>query len=184
MAEDYTDAFISLCFIAVALGADVFSVSLGLGMQRLRLKRVALIGVIFGLFHVFMPFLGMVIGQYISSRIGHLATFAGGFLLVGIGAQMIFSAFSHHYERKVEPVGIGLLFLGFSVSIDSFSVGLSLGVTDAKTVFALLLFGMTSMLFTWIGMLLGRQVHSVLGVYSEVLGGSILCGLGLTILFG
>src|SRR5699024_9959855 len=183
MTGDYTGEFISLSFMAVALGADVFSVSLGLGMQRLRLQRIAMIGGAFGLSHVFMPFLGMVIGQYISSHIGHLTTFAGGFLLVGIGAQMIFSAFSHEVKRKFVPAGFGLLFLCVSVSIDSFSVGLSLGISGTKMVFALLLFGMTSMVFTWIGMLFGRKVHSLLGVYSEVLGGSILCGLGLTLLF-
>src|SRR5699024_8745924 len=115
MAEDYTDAFISLCFIAVALGADVFSVSLGLGMQRLRLKRVALIGVIFGLFRVFMPFLGMVIGQHISTRIGHLATFAGACLLLAMQAPISFAALRPHAERKVEPVGVVPLLLGLSV---------------------------------------------------------------------
>ena len=105
-------------------------------------------------------------------------------LMVGIGAQMFFSAFNHEIKKIVQPVGIGLLFLAFTVSIDSFSVGLSLGISGVKTAITLLMFGAVSMILTWCGMLLGRKVRGLVGAYSEFLGGSILCAFGLKILFG
>lgn len=184
MAEHHIGEVVSLIFMATALGMDAFSVSLGIGMQRIRLKRIAEIGLVMGLFHIIMPFIGIMLGQAISVRIGHFATLLGGMLMVGIGAQMFFSAFNHETKKMIQPIGFGLLFLAFSVSIDSFSVGLSLGISGAKTVLTLFIFGVVSMLLTWAGMLLGRKVRGLAGVYSELLGGSILFGFGLNILFG
>jgi len=97
---------------------------------------------------------------------------------------MIFSAFQHERKRIANQSSLHILLLAFSVSIDSFSVGLSLGMSGAKTAFVLLTFGSVSMVLTWIGMLLGRKVRGYLGVYSEILGGSILSGFGLHIIFG
>ncbi len=170
--------------MAVAVGMDAFSVSLGMGMQQIRLKRVALIGMVIGLFHILMPFIGIMLGQAISHQVGNMTLLLGGLLLVGIGAQMIFSAFNHETTTIVQPVGFGLLLFALSVSMDSFSVGLSLGMSGMKTAIVLLFFGVASMVLTWTGMLLGKKVHNLLGVYSEILGGSILCGFGLYIIFG
>ncbi|MFD1036865.1 manganese efflux pump MntP family protein [Virgibacillus byunsanensis] len=184
MSINQLGEFVSLSFMAIALGMDAFSVSLGMGMQRMRLKRIALIGVIIGLFHIIMPFIGMLLGQAISERIGYLTIIFGGSLLIIIGAQMVFSAFNREAIKIVQPIGMGLFFFALSVSFDSFSVGLSLGMSGVKTVIALLLFGSASMVLTWSGLLLGKKVHGLFGVYSEILGGSILFAFGLNVLFG
>ncbi|WP_099159389.1 manganese efflux pump MntP family protein [Virgibacillus ndiopensis] len=184
MSEYQIGEIVSLVFMSIALGMDAFSVSLGMGMQRIRLKRIALIGVIIGLFHMIMPFIGIILGKAISNQIGEITILIGGFLLLVIGAQMLFSAFNHEATKIVQPMGIGLLFFALSVSMDSFSVGLSLGMSGVKTAIALFLFGAASMILTWIGMILGKKVHGLLGVYSEILGGSILCGFGLKLIFG
>ncbi|MFC4024957.1 manganese efflux pump MntP family protein [Oceanobacillus longus] len=180
----FSSEFISLLFLAIALSMDAFSVSLGMGMQRIRLKRIAIIGLVIGIFHIIMPFLGILLGKAISNQIGELTTLAGGVLLFVIGAQMFFSAFNHEVKSRVLPVGAGLILIAFSVSIDSFTVGLGLGISGVKIFLTLFLFGAASCTLTWLGMLLGRKVHGYLGTYSELLGGSILCGFGLYILFG
>ncbi|WP_164217635.1 manganese efflux pump MntP family protein [Virgibacillus sp. YIM 98842] len=179
----YIGEVVSYIFLALALGMDAFSVSLGLGMQRLRLKRVALIGFVIGIFHIIMPFMGIMLGKVISTQINELTVLAGGLLLVGIGAQMLFSAFNHEAKKIIQPIGTGLLLLAFGVSIDSFPVGLSLGLSGVKTVMALLLIGAASMLLSWTGMIAGRKMYGFLGAYSEMLGGSILIGFGLHLIF-
>ncbi|WP_026907727.1 manganese efflux pump MntP family protein [Paucisalibacillus globulus] len=175
--------FISILMMSVAIGMDAFSVSLGLGMRKIRLKRIAFIGIVIGLFHILMPFLGIIVGKLISEQIGDWTTLAGGLLLFGIGAHMLFSAFNHESARVEQTVGLGLIILALSVSIDSFSVGFSLGLSGVKTALTLILFGASSMVLTWAGMILGRKVHGFLGAYSGILGGSILCGFGLYIMF-
>lgn len=180
----YLGEIVALIFMATALGMDAFSISLGIGMQQLRLKKIAFVGIVIGLFHIVMPFIGIVLGKAISGQIGHLTTLAGGLLLVGIGAHILFSAFNHEVKKNIQLEGIGVYILAFTVSIDSFSVGLSLGLSGVKTALALLLFGGASCALAWIGMLIGRKVQGILGAYSEILGGSILCGLGLKLIFG
>lgn len=175
---------ISLIFVAIALGMDAFSVSLGMGMQQLRLKKVMEIGLIFGFFHILFPFVGIIIGKFLSIKIGYIATLISGLILVGIGVQMILTAFNHEHKSNILPLRFGLIFLGLSVSVDSFPVGLSMGMSGVKTVIALFLFGLTSTCMTWTGLLFGRKVRGLLGVYSEMLGGSILCTFGLMIIFG
>jgi len=176
---------VSLFLMAAALGMDAFSVSLGMGMQALRLKRIALIGLVIGLFHIVMPFIGIVLGTYLSARFDDWAELLGGLLLVGIGAQMFFSAFRQDEDRTAfQPVGFGLMLFAFTVSLDSFSVGLSLGMSKAKTLLVIGMFGVTSMLLTWTGLFLGRKVRGFLGAYSEILGGSILSAFGLYFIFG
>ncbi|ASK62074.1 hypothetical protein CFK37_07815 [Virgibacillus phasianinus] len=183
MVEEHLGELVSLIFMAFALGMDAFSVSLGMGMQRIRLKRIAYIGIVIGIFHIIMPFIGIVLGKAISGQIGDVTVFIGSLLLFAIGAQMFFSAFNHEAKKFIQPTGIGLILFAFSVSLDSFSVGLSLGMSGVKTFIALLLFGGASMVLTWIGMIAGKKVHGILGVYSEMLGGSILCAFGLLLLF-
>src|SRR5690625_809163 len=165
---------------------DAFSVSLGLGMQPLRLKRIFIIGFIFGVFHIVFPVLGMFIGYLVSDNIGHYTTFASGVLLICIGSHMFFSAFTEHLpqnKRSFKYTNIGILTLGLSVSIDSLAIGLSLGITGVQTVMAILLFGSFSTFFTWTGLLIGRKVKGFLGSYSELLGGSILVSFGIHMLF-
>ncbi|MDC3411784.1 manganese efflux pump MntP family protein [Aquibacillus sp. 3ASR75-11] len=184
MPDAVLGEFISLSFMAIALGADAFSVGLGIGMQWLRLKRIFVIGLTVGLFHVMMPFLGIVIGHYISSQLEGFAIIAGGALLFGIGMQMLLSSFNREEQKWLHPTGTGLVLFALSVSIDSFSVGLSLGMSGTKVFLALLLFGLAATGLTWLGLLIGRKANGLLGVYSEIFGGSILCAFGLKLIFG
>lgn len=184
MEYNHIGELTSLVFMAFALGMDVFSLSLGMGMQHYRLKRIAIIGIVFGLYHLILPFLGILIGKLISAQLTELASLVGGLLMTGIGIHMILSVFRIEKRTLIQPYGFGLLILGLSVSIDSFSVGLSLGISGVKIVFTIMLFGLVSMVLTWVGMLIGRKVRGFLGSYSEILGGSILCAFGLKIIFG
>lgn len=173
---------ITIVIMALALGMDAFSLGLGMGMLRLRLKQIFFIGITIGIFHVIMPLLGIGIGRYISSHFSGIATYIGGALLLILGLQMVISSFRSGEDHLVTPIGLGLILFSLSVSLDSFSVGLSLGIFGARTLLAVFLFGLFSMLLTWAGLLLGRKVQFWLGSYGEALGGSILFVFGLNLL--
>ncbi|WP_407269291.1 manganese efflux pump MntP family protein [Radiobacillus sp. PE A8.2] len=175
---------LSLTLMSIALGLDAFSVGLAMGMQQLRLKRIFIVGLSVGIFHIAMPFIGIVLGQFISSQLEGFAVLGGGLLLFGLGAHMVFNSFHFSEEPSFSPVGIGLFLFSLSVSLDSFPVGISLGMSGGKTFVALLFFGIASTLLTWTGLLLGKRARGLLGVYSELLGGVILCVFGLRIIFG
>ncbi|WP_374120540.1 manganese efflux pump MntP family protein [Neobacillus sp. PS3-40] len=169
--------------MAFALGMDAFSVGLGMGMYRLRLRQIFKIGITIGIFHVWMPLVGMFAGKFLSERFGTLATYLGGGLLILLGVQMIWSSIKKDQKTIITPVGMGLLVFALSVSLDSLSVGLTLGIYGAKTIMVVLCFGVAATVLTWCGLLIGRKVQGLLGVYSVALGGSILLAFGLKLLF-
>lgn len=173
---------LTLILMAFALGMDAFSVGLGMGMFNLRLRQIFKIGITIGIFHVWMPLLGMIAGKFLSNQFGTIATYIGGGLLLVLGVQMIWSSFKKEDSSVITPVGFGLMVFAFSVSLDSFSVGLTLGIYQAKTVLVLVCFGIAATILTWCGLLVGRKVQNFIGPYSEALGGSILLAFGLKLL--
>ena len=100
-----------------------------------------------------------------------------------LGVQMIWSSLRKESESLITPVGFGLLLFALSVSLDSFSVGLTLGIYGARTLLVLICFGAGAMLLSWLGLIIGRRVQGLLGQYSEVLGGAILLFFRFRLLF-
>ncbi|MDG8483841.1 manganese efflux pump, partial [Streptococcus pneumoniae] len=78
---------LTLSIMAFALGMDAFSVGLGMGMVQLRFRQIIYIGLVIGIFHMFMPLFGMLTGQLLSGWLGLLATYIGGALLLVLGLQ-------------------------------------------------------------------------------------------------
>ncbi|WP_307330669.1 manganese efflux pump MntP [Evansella vedderi] len=171
--------------MAFALSMDAFSLSIGMGLVGLRYKHIAKIGMTVGGFHVLMPLIGILLGRLLSQYIGFLAFILGGVVLIFIGVQMILSTFNYNEERSavLSPTGWGLFLFSLSVSIDSFSAGLSLGMLGAKTWITLVSFGWMSALLTIVGLILGRKMGNWIGGYSEWLGGAILVAFGVKIIF-
>jgi len=174
---------LTLMLMAFALGMDAFSVGLGMGMYQLRLRQIFKIGIMIGIFHIWMPLVGMVAGKFLSETFGTLATYLGGLLLIILGLQMIWSSLKKDEGSVIKPEGFGLLVFALSVSLDSLSVGLSLGIYGARMVMTILCFGIAATVLTWAGLLVGKKVQGWLGAYSEALGGSILLAFGIKLLF-
>ncbi len=181
MAALFNEIF-TLSIMAFAVGMDAFSVGFGMGMINLRLKQVFWIGLTVGVFHIWMPLLGMASGRLLSEKMGMIATYGGGLLLILIGLQMFLASFKEEESHRFYPVGFGLFMFALSVSMDSFSLGLTLGIFGARTLTALLLFGLFSTILTWAGLLSGKRLKGFLGNYSEALGGLILFFFGIKLL--
>lgn len=173
----------TLIFLAFAVGLDAFSVSLVIGLQKIRLKRIAIISGMIGFQHMVLPAIGMILGQFISSQVGAFTTLLSGLLLFFIGAHIFFGAFATEQKHSLHPYGIGLWILGFSVSVDSFPIGLSFGMSNIQSFLVTITFFIVSSSLTLIGLLIGRRIQGMLGTYSEILSGSILCAFGLAVIF-
>ncbi|XJZ27154.1 manganese efflux pump MntP family protein [Bacillota bacterium Lsc_1132] len=173
---------LTLVIMAFALGMDAFSVGLGMGMYQLRLRQIFKIGITIGIFHVWMPLVGMFVGKFLSERFGTFASILGGLLLILLGIQMVWSSLKKNQESVITPVGMGLILFALSVSLDSLSVGLTLGIYGAKTILVIVCFGIAATILTWSGLLIGRKVQGWLGAYSVALGGTVLLAFGLKLL--
>jgi len=168
---------ITLAMMAIALGMDAFSIGLGLGMKRLPFSQIVMMSLLIGFFHVLMPLTGMMIGQYVSMMIQEIAVLLGGGMLCFLGAKMLLQK-SEDPIISVQSV-MQILMISTSVSLDSFSAGLTLGLFAADKWLAISLFGGMGALMAAMGMSMGKVAGSWLGNAGETLGGIILILLGL-----
>ncbi len=175
---------LTIIIMAMALGLDAFSLGLGIGMRGIRLLDILKISMVIGLFHIIMPLFGMFTGQYVSSLLGNVATAVGGTLLILLGAHMVYSSLKGGAVQSFDHRTLwGLFVFAFSVSIDSFSVGVSLGMFATDIVLTVLIFGAFGGLMSVGGLMLGRRVGHWAGEYGEAFGGMILLAFGVKILF-
>ncbi|MBP3964853.1 manganese efflux pump MntP family protein [Paenibacillus lignilyticus] len=175
---------LTLLIIAMALGMDAFSLGVGIGLKGIRLMDIAKLSAIIALFHMVMPLMGIFTGKYVSTLLGGVATTAAGALLLLLGGHMIYSSLRGDAVESIDyRSSWGMLLFALGVSIDSFSVGISLGMFDTDMLLTVLLFGVAGGLMSVFGLLLGRKVGTSLGGYGEACGGVILFTFGLLFLF-
>jgi putative Mn2+ efflux pump MntP len=174
---------IAVLLMAVALGMDAFSLGVGIGLKGVRRRDVLKLSSAIALFHVLMPLAGMVTGHYVSTLLGGVATSAAGALLLLLGSHMVYSSLRGDQTDSIDHrTAWGVLVYSLSVSIDSFSVGVSLGMFSAHVAFTVLMFGFFGGFMSVLGLMLGRKVSRSLGGYGEALGGVILFAFGLLFL--
>ncbi|MUT65101.1 manganese efflux pump MntP family protein [Paenibacillus sp. NEAU-GSW1] len=172
--------FATLLIMAMALGMDAFSLGIGIGLKGIRLRDILRLSGIIALFHIIMPLGGIFAGQFVSDLLGHVATTAAGVLLVLLGGHMIYNSLKGDEVRAFDyRSGWGTIVFALSVSIDSFSVGVTLGMFAADLLLAILLFGFFGGLMSSMGLMLGRKVSRNLGGYGEAFGGAILFVFGV-----
>ncbi|MBW7458312.1 manganese efflux pump MntP family protein [Paenibacillus sepulcri] len=175
---------LTLLLMAIALGMDAFSLGVGIGMKGIRLVDILKLSAVIALFHIIMPLMGMLTGKYVSSLLGDVASSAAGVLLLLLGGHMIYSSLRGESVESLDHSTVwGMLLFALSVSIDSFSVGISLGMFAADVLVTVLLFGFFGGIMSTVGLLIGRRVSSSMGEYGEALGGVILFTFGLLVLF-
>ncbi|SDF88760.1 Putative Mn2+ efflux pump MntP [Fontibacillus panacisegetis] len=186
MAEAYEQLgeLMTILLMAIALGMDAFSLGIGVGMRGVQRRDVIRIGSGVALFHVLMPLLGIFAGQYVGLLLGHLSRYVSGGLLLLLGSHMIISSIK---GSGFQPINhrtyFGVMLFSLSVSIDSFSVGVSLGMFHSNLMLTVLAFGLLGGLMSIIGLALGSGVSRSLGEYGEAAGGAILLAFGLMFIF-
>ncbi|MDD2422201.1 MAG: manganese efflux pump [Heliobacteriaceae bacterium] len=187
----------TLAVLAVGLGADAFSVAVGIGLVGIRRRDAFLLGMVVALFHVFMPWLGLLAGSYLGGLVGQMARIIGTLILFFLGGLMIYHAWRQWPGATPKspvkaagnpdpfvPTFWGLTVLGAGVSMDALTVGFSLGTLGAALVPVILTFGIVAGAMTAAGCLIGRTVGRVVGDQAQLAGGLILIGIGIKLLIG
>lgn len=166
-----------IVIISISLSMDAFSLALAYGTFQLPKRDIWLLSIIVGVYHFFMPLLGLFVGKIVLQFIKNPDIIV--FLVLSvIGVQMIFESFKKedmlHYMRFSE-----LLLFGLAVSIDSFSAGIGLTSISNHYVVCSLFFSLFSFFFTHLGLSLGTRIHHIFGKISTFIGGIVLVLLGI-----
>ena len=186
---------ISLLAISVALSMDAFSVSIckGLATKKFSLKTALLCGLWFGGFQALMP----IIGYYLGAQFEHLIRsfdhwIAFGLLLV-VGVNMIREALSEEEsaddgqqptaECSCSNTGFKtMLMMAIATSIDALAVGVSFAFLSVDLWKSVTVIGITTFLFSFVGVRIGNVFGSRYSKAAEITGGVILILLGCKIL--
>ena len=177
-------SLIELLLVAIGLSMDAFAVSIckGLSVKEVKLKHAAAVGLYFGGFQMLMPVIGYYLGvnfQHLIERFDHWVAFG---LLVLIGISMIREALGKPEELNDDFSFRTMLLLALATSIDALAVGITFAFLDTPIIEAITIIGITTMIISIIGVVVGNFFGSRYKSKAEFIGGLILVLLGLKIL--
>jgi len=168
----------SIILIGIALSMDTFSLSLGVGMFNTTTKKAFRLALIVGIMHFLQPLLGMFLGEQLIKTFELKCDILLGIILVFIAIQMVIDILKHE-EEKFNLSLWGMFLFAFGVSIDSFSVGIGIKAITNNIYLAMSIFSICSFIFTYMGIIVGKQANKILGIYANIIGVAILFILGL-----
>ena len=201
-AKNLKMSFVEILLIGIGLSMDAFSVSVckGLTTKKFSWKMALTCGLWFGFFQALMPLIGYFLGaqfeQFITS-VDHWIAFG---LLFLIGANMIREALSKKETENGKPrteneeqktnsfpfsvfrSQLQMFPLAIATSIDALAVGISFACIQVKIWSSVLIIGVTTFLFSILGVKIGNVFGSRFEKGAEILGGIILILIGLKIL--
>ena len=181
---------IELFLLGVGLSMDAFAVSVckGLGMKKLNKKQALIIGLYFGGFQALMPFVGWLLGSQFQKYITSIDHWIAFILLGFIGGKMMIEAVREWNEEEVVDVmdapidHKNMLVLAVATSIDALTVGITFAFLGTPIVEAITIIGITTMVISIAGVVVGNFFGSRYKSKAEFIGGLILVLLGLKIL--
>lgn len=176
---------IEVLFLAIALSMDAFAVSIGLGSKhKLKPTSLALMaGAYFGVFQGLMPLIGYLGGKGVLGWIEAYAAWVAFLLLCLVGGKMIYESFSEGIEEQISNVTHRvMLVLAIATSIDAMAAGFALTLLDVAPLLACLIIGVTTYVFSVIGVFVGTKSGTWLESKAELFGGIVLILIGLKIL--
>lgn len=178
----------TVILIGVGVSADAFAAALVLGvrMKAVRYRQVLTVAGVFAAFQIAMPLLGWLLASWFATYLAPVDHWIAFALLAVIGINMIREAFvpsteSHGSLRDELAIG-RLLLLGLATSIDALAVGVSLTVMDAPMVEAVVVFGVTTFVFSAVALPLGQRAGLAFRRPAEAIGGLVLLVIGARIL--
>ena len=169
---------------------DAFAVSIatGVSLKNVNSRQLFRLSWHFGLFQALMPIIGWGAGLSIRSYIEHYDHWIAFGLLAFVGGHMIKEAFQDGKSEK--PIkdytkGMTLVMLSVATSIDALAVGFSLSLLKISIWMPALIIGIVAGTFTLVGMRIGERIGAAkrLSFYAETIGGVVLIGIGLNILY-
>lgn len=169
----------TIIVVAISLSLDAFSLALLYGTLNLSKKIIRNTSITVGLFHFFMPLLGYFCGDILSFFLEFNGNLLVGIIFIILSVEMFLSIFKDESVDIFTGVVSYLLF-GFTVSIDSFSVGIGFGSIGTMILLPCIIFSIVSALFTFFGLLFGLKLENKFGKIATFVGSLILFFLGIS----
>lgn len=178
--------FIEILLIGIGLSIDALAVSVGKGLAagKTGFRHMMSVGLWFGGFQALMPVIGYFLGHSFVDLVTEIDHWIAFGLLSLIGANMIRESVKGGDDNIDASFGFKtMLILAIATSIDALACGISFAFTDTDIWSAALIIGVTTFILSATGLktgsFLGARFHKTAGI----VGGLVLIGIGIKILF-
>lgn len=178
---------ITIILTSFALAMDAFAVSVGGGisLKKPTLKDAVIIATFFGIFQFFMPLIGWVASLSFREFIVSFDHWIAFGLLALIGGKMLYESFQDEEEEESTDFRnlYVLLTLAIATSIDALAVGVSFSVINTPIFLSVITIGIITFIISFLGVFIGDKFGHLFEKQAEIIGGLVLIGIGIKILF-
>lgn len=175
---------LELLIIAVGLSMDAFAVAIckGLSLKRMSYRHAVLVGLYFGIFQALMPLTGYLLGTQFKDSIISIDHWIAFVLLSIIGINMIRESREHDADVDDSFNFKNMVVLSIATSIDALAIGVTFAFLQVNIIPAVTLIGITTFLFSFMGVKIGNVFGTKFKSKAEFAGGLILIIMGVKIL--
>lgn len=166
---------LSMILVAISLSMDAFSLALAYGTLGLENKLSFRIAFSVGVFHFFMPLLGMSVKYYLVKYSGMSLHFITSVIYFYLGIMLLLES---KEDRKVSKIGSfkDIILFSIAVSLDSLSVGIA---QQKSTILGPIFYALFSFFFTTLGLKMGKKLNYLFGKTATIIGGIFFLLLAL-----
>ncbi|WP_238085003.1 manganese efflux pump MntP [Pseudescherichia vulneris] len=175
--------------LAFGMSMDAFAASIGKGatLHKPKFSDALRTGLIFGFIETLTPLLGWGLGMLASQFVLEWNHWIAFLLLVFLGGRMVLEGFRCQPDEDPTPLRRHSFWLlvttAIATSLDAMAVGVGLAFLQVNIVTTALVIGCATLIMSTLGMMIGKFIGPLLGKRAEILGGVVLIGIGIQILW-
>lgn len=176
--------------LAFGMSMDAFAASIGKGatLHKPKFSEALRTGLIFGVIETLTPLIGWGMGMLASQFVLEWNHWIAFTLLVFLGGRMVLEGFRGDSDDLTDAPrrhGFWLLVTtAIATSLDAMAVGVGLAFLQVNILTTALAIGCATLIMSTLGIMIGRYIGPLLGKRAEILGGIVLIGIGVQILWG
>lgn len=179
-------ALTELILLALGLSMDASAVSISnsLCIDRIKLKHILKMALIFAVFQGIMPLIGYFAANNFESVISRFDHWIAFILLAIIGGKMLHEAIKAEINQECSlfSLTIKLLFVqAVATSIDALAVGVSLSALNVDIYYSITIISIVTFICCTAAILAAKRFGNLLGKRAGIAGGIILISIGVKI---
>jgi putative Mn2+ efflux pump MntP len=174
--------------LAFGMSMDAFAASMGKGatLHKPKFSEALRTGLIFGAIETLTPLIGWGLGMLASQFVLEWNHWIAFILLTFLGGRMVIEGIRNDVgdDEPVQRHGFWLLVTtAIATSLDAMAVGVGLAFLQVNIIATALAIGCATLIMSTLGMMVGRFIGPLLGKRAEILGGIVLIGIGVQIMW-
>ncbi len=179
-------AITELILLAIGLSMDAAAVSISnsLCINKIKLKHMLKMALIFAVFQGIMPLIGYFAANRFNTVITRFDHWIAFILLSIIGGKMLHEAVKADVKLDCDLFALTvkmLLVQAVATSIDALAIGVSLSALNVNIYYSIIIISAVTFVCCSIAVLIAKRFGGLLGKRAGIAGGIILIAIGMKI---